>query len=166
MAIGKKFVTAVFPSPRQAGLAYHRVMGFHQTFASRAPRMIPALVCLLGVCLMQAPLVLAEWSISTGMCCTGSSCPIAAHHHKKAASAAAYEMDCGHDMNSMAACTMSCCHDQDQATVTASIFVMPPVTSFGAPNAVVAAVEVPGLPEFLRSIEPKSPPPRNFSFGL
>jgi hypothetical protein len=134
------------------------VLGRLRTFAG--------VFCLLAVCLMQAPLVLAAWSMSTGMCCAGSYCPIAAHHHKKIASEAAHEMDCGHEMSSMAGCKMSCCHDTDQPTITANVFVMPPVTSVAGQVAVVAAVEAPKQTEFLRSIEPISPPPRTLSSTL
>jgi hypothetical protein len=122
--------------------------------------------CLLAVCLMQAPLVLAAWSLSTGMCCTGASCPIAAHHHKKMASEPAHEMDCGHEMSSMSGCKMSCCHDTDQPTIAANVFVMPSDTSIAAPSAMVAGVEAPKPTSIARFTEPISPPPRTISSNL
>jgi hypothetical protein len=115
---------------------------------------------------MQAPLVLAAWSMSAGMCCTAGYCPITAHHHPMS-SEPAHGMNCGHDMSGgMAGCKMDCCHDSEQPTITAAIFVMPPVDVMATTISVVGAVEAPKHTEFLRSTEPASPPPRNTASTL
>jgi hypothetical protein len=116
--------------------------------------------CLLAVSLMQAPLVLAAWLISTGMCCTGSYCPIAAHHHKQMASEPAHEMDCGHEMSAMSGCKMFCCHDSDQPTIAANVFLIPADSSFEEPISVVATIEATKPTKVQRFIDPQFPPPR------
>ena len=116
--------------------------------------------CLLAVLLLQAPMPLAAWALSTGMCCTSGFCPIASHHHHQATEQPSHEMNCGHDMSGMTACTMSCCHDSDGPAIACVVFLMPPVASFSVPLATHPATAILKQADFLRSIEPLSPPPR------
>ena len=123
-------------------------------------RTAAGVLCLLAVSLMQAPLVLAAWSISTGKCCTGSYCPIAAHHHRQMESEPAHEMDCGHEMSGMSSCKISCCHDSDQPTIAANVFLVPVGSSFEEPISSVATIEATKPTKFQRFIDPQFPPPR------
>jgi hypothetical protein len=133
----------------------------------RSPkRAFAGMICLLAMFLMQAPLVLATWSISTGMCCTGDFCPIAAHHHKKIATEPAHQMNCGHEMSGMSNCAMSCCHDTDQPTIAANLFVMPAAQSFVVQTAVAGVVEAPKPQGIIFSAKPVSPPPRSLASSI
>jgi hypothetical protein len=122
-------------------------------------------LCLLALVLLHAPILLAAWSIQTGMCCTGDYCPIAAHHHQKTHESPAYQMDCGHamsghQMNEMSGCAMSCCHDSNVPAIASVAFVMPFVLSLdglvSADSPVVSIKQT----DFLRATEPLFPPPR------
>ena len=137
-------------------------------------------MCLLALALLHAPIALAAWSIQTGMCCTGDYCPIAAHHHHKTQEAPAHDMNCGHDMGghemsghelgghergAMNGCTMSCCHDSIAPAIATVAFVLPLVISLDGLVSANSGVVLTKQTNFLRSVEPLSPPPR-FSSSL
>jgi hypothetical protein len=117
----------------------------------------------MAAALLYAPLAAAAWSSRAMACCTGDHCDIPQHHHQRAtdpASGASEGPNCGHEMNGMMGCTMSCCQDTDRPVVTAVLFVLPhPVF---APHVMQTkraddarrSVEIP------RATEPLSPPPR------
>jgi hypothetical protein len=69
-------------------------------------------------------------------------------------------MDCGHEMTGMMACSMSCCHDSERSMVAAIAFVLPSSLVVLAPVAIKSPIEPVKLLDFLRSLEPGSPPPR------
>ena len=123
-------------------------------------RSISASICLLVVVLLYAPLAGAAWSSYQASCCTSDQCPITGHHHQKAPVVPANQMDCGHGMHGMMACSMSCCHDSERSMLSAVAFVLPSpavvVTLAGSKSPIEAAK----LLDFLCSLEPLSPPPR------
>src|SRR5882762_6845837 len=123
-------------------------------------RLISASICLLVVVLLYAPLAGAAWSSYQASCCTSEQCPIAGHHHQKTPAAPANQMNCGHDMSGMMACSMSCCHDSERSMVTAVAFVMPSTIVAVAPVGIKSPIETAKPLDFLRSLEPLSPPPR------
>jgi hypothetical protein len=129
----------------------------------RCRRSISASICLLVVVLLYAPLVGAAWSLYQSSCCASGQCPIPAHHHQKTPVAPANHMDCGHDMPGMMACAMSCCHDSDRSLVTSMAFVLPPSVAVATATAIKSPIELAKPLDFLRSIEPLSPPPRFIS---
>src|SRR5882762_2783297 len=123
-------------------------------------RLISASICLLVVVLLYAPLAGAAWSSYQASCCTSEQCPIAGHHHQKTPAAPANQMDCGHDMPGMTACSISCCHDSESSMVSAVAFVLPSPAVVVALAGSKSPIEAPKSLDFLRSLEPLSPPPR------
>jgi hypothetical protein len=145
--------------------AEHRAAGHMQTVRQNRHRFIAASICLLAVVLLYAPLAGAAWSSYQSSCCMSGQCKVPAHHHHKAPAAPANPMDCdhdGHDMSGMMACAMSCCHDSERSLVTSIAFLLPPALAAAVPLAVTSSVELAKSVNFLRSIEPLSPPPRFF----
>jgi hypothetical protein len=131
-----------------------------QTGRFHRRRSISASICLLVIILLYAPLVGAAWSAYQSGCCTLDQCPIPEHHHQKTPAAPANHMDCGHDMPGMTACSMSCCHDSDRSMVTSIAFVLPPAATVAVSAPIKSSIELAKHLDFLRSIEPLSPPPR------
>jgi hypothetical protein len=126
----------------------------------RCARSFSAVVCVLAVVLLYAPLAGTAWSSYQAACCMSGQCPIAAHHHHKAPAAPSHHMDCGHEMANMTACSMSCCGDSDHPVVTSALFVLPPAVTVAALVAIKSPIESAKPLNFLRSIEPLAPPPR------
>ena len=60
----------------------------------------------------------------------------------------------------MIACSMSCCHDSERSVVSAVAFVLPSPVVVVAPAGIKSPIEPAKLLDFLRSVEPLSPPPR------
>src|SRR5216684_6043097 len=143
-------------------LAYDLVtVGISMTHRNQPRRRsISASICLLVVVLLYAPLAGAAWSSYQASCCTSDQCPIAGHHHQKTAASPANQMDCGHDMPGMMACSMSCCHDSERSIVSAVAFVLPSPVVVVAPAGSKSPIEATKPMDFLRSLEPLSPPPR------
>jgi len=134
-----------------------------QTVRQNRLRSIAASICLLTVVLLYAPLAGAAWSSYQSACCMSGQCKIPAHHHQKTPAAPANHMDCGHEgheMSGMMACAMSCCHDSERSLVTSIAFVLPPNVPAEASVAITSPIELAKSLNFLRSIEPLSPPPR------
>jgi len=123
-------------------------------------RSISASICLLVVVMLYAPLAGAAWFSYQASCCTSDQCPIAGHHHQKTPAAPANHMDCGHDMPGMMACSMSCCHDSERSMLSAVAFVLPSPVVVVVPAASKSPIETTKPMDFLRSLEPLSPPPR------
>ena len=143
----------------------HQAAGYMQRVRQNRRRSIAASICLLAVVLLYAPLAGAAWSSYQSACCMSGQCKIPAHHHHKAPAAPANHMDCDHDdheRSGMMACAMSCCHDSERSVVTSIAFVLPPAIAAAAPAAITSSVELAKPANFLRSIEPLSPPPRFF----
>jgi hypothetical protein len=134
-----------------------------QTVRQNRLRSIAASICLLTVVLLYAPLAGAAWSSYQSACCMSGQCKIPAHHHQKTPAAPANHMDCGHgghEMSGMMACAMSCCHDSERSFFTSIAFVLPPAAAAAPSVAITSPIELAKPVNFLRSIEPLSPPPR------
>jgi hypothetical protein len=123
-------------------------------------RTVSASICLLVVALLYAPLAGTAWASYKASCCTADQCLITGHHHQKAPAAPANQMDCGHDMPGMMACSMSCCHDSERSIVSGIAFVLPSPVFAMPPIEIKSPIEPAKLLNFLRSLEPLSPPPR------
>jgi hypothetical protein len=128
---------------------------------SNCVRSLRGYVCLLAVLAIYAPQSMLAWWTGTGACCTRDYCPIHAHHQQS--NTAKQEQDgmhCEHGAPGMAACTMSCCHDTQQAPMSPVAFVLErSVQLEGLSN--VAQISDPGtVQSILQSSKPVSPPPR------
>jgi len=123
-------------------------------------RFFSASLCLLAVVLLYAPVAAAAWSSYSAACCTTAQCPIKAHHHQNSSASSENHMDCGHDMAGMSACNMDCCHDPDRPAMASMTFVLPVVFSLARPAVRKAAINSSKPLDFLRSLQPLSPPPR------
>ncbi len=55
---------------------------------------------------------------------------------------------------------MSCCHDSDRSLLTPIAFVLPPSVAAAPALATQSPIEFAKPLDFLRSVEPLSPPPR------
>jgi len=116
--------------------------------------------CLLAVVLLYAPLAAASWSSYKASCCTSDQCPIKEHHHQKAPAPPEKQMNCGHEMAGLSACTMSCCRNQDRPAITPAAFVLPPPVIVPALAPFASAFEFAKPLDSLLSVAPPSPPPR------
>src|SRR6266849_8587866 len=131
-----------------------------QTALQNRRRSFSASICLLMIALLYAPLAGAAWSSYQMACCTSGQCPIPGHHHQKTPAAPANHLDCGHDMPGMMACSVSCCHDSERSMVSAVAFVLPSPVMVIAPAGSESPIKATKPLDFLRSLEPLSPPPR------
>lgn len=126
-------------------------------------RRVFAAICLLAVAFLYVPLAAAYWTSYKASCCASDHCPIKEHHHKAPVAPANHTpkyMDCGHEMPVVGACTVSCCQNPDRQAVAATVFVLPLPFSAAGIVAVKRGIEFSKARDFLRSIEPLSPPPR------
>ena len=119
-----------------------------------------AVLCLLAVALLYAPLGGAAWFVYTGACCSTGQCPIHGHHHSQTPSDPEHAMDCGHDMAAAAQCCMSCCHNPDRPAAAPAIFVLPTPVTVSVPTNFEVLVPALASTNTFHSIEPLSPPPR------
>src|SRR6266478_4736131 len=58
---------------------------------------------------------------------------------------------------------MACCHDSDRSLVTPMVFVLPLSIAVDPSAAIKSLISLTNPVDFLRSIEPLSPPPRFIS---
>ena len=125
-------------------------------------RSISAALCLLAVLLLYTPLGTAAWSSYHAACCTSGMCSIKEHHHQTAPVTPEEHMDCGHDhdLGTMMACSMSCCHSNEVPAVASAIFVLPLQVALSAPAALTSAIDFLQVSGSPRLVEPLSPPPR------
>src|SRR5882724_8409804 len=94
-------------------------------------RKVAARACLLALLLVYAPIASATLMSVTGACCTGEQCPIHGNHHPSKHEEPA-AMDCHggeHNVNQMDSCSISCCHTDPRAAVSANIFVLTPISA-------------------------------------
>jgi hypothetical protein len=119
-----------------------------------------ALLCLLAVVLLYAPLGGAAWSLYSTACCTTKECPIKGHDAKHSPAAPQHAMDCSHDMPAMSTCTMSCCHNADRPALAPVIFVLPSPFTVSVATSFEAFVPLPELQSTAIAFPPLSPPPR------
>jgi hypothetical protein len=123
-------------------------------------RVVSASICLLAVVLLYTPMVAAVWTVHTMSCCTGDHCPISGHHHQKSSAAPAHHMNCGHEMSSMMACSMSCCQTTDHSLVASIFFVLPGPSVVPALSLISPASKSAQAILSSDSFKPLSPPPR------
>lgn len=135
-------------------------------------RMIEAILCLVAVILLWAPLWAATWQVGGMACCNGGMCPVHGHstpNQPKPQSTKTEEtpIDCEHHSGSgVANCSMSCCHQSSPSLTTAAIFVLPDPVGISQPASVMAGSSNFAPTEFSQSFEPLSPPPRIALFSL
>jgi hypothetical protein len=149
-------------------------------------RSVSAGICLLAVLFLYTPLVTSSWSAYGPACCAFGQCPIKEHHHHLALpdlnqadsnhsnsndnsnqpnskQNASNDMDCHHEMAGMMACNMSCCRNPETPAVASAIFVLPLPFTLSAPASFKSNIVSLQAMNFLRTIEPLSPPPRFLS---
>src|SRR5256884_4550184 len=89
-------------------------------------RSLLAVLCLVAVALLYAPLGGAVWSLySAPFCTTGTQCPVHGHHHSQTPSGPEHAMDCGHDLPALPECSMSCCHHPERPAPAPVVFLLP-----------------------------------------
>src|SRR5260370_4683575 len=123
-------------------------------------RSLFAMLCLVAVALLYAPLGGAAWLLYSSACCTSGQCPIHGHHHQQMPATPEHAMNCGHNMAAMASCSMSCCQHPDRPAVTPIIFVLPPPVTASTITTFEALVPAPEQRNTVGSTKPLSPPPR------
>ena len=126
-------------------------------FSKNARLKFGVYVCLLATVLLQAPLAVAAWNLSSMSCCNGDHCPLHQHHHQKTQP---LEMDRGQASDEMTGCSMNCCQLPDKAALTALTFVLPgPGISTGG-YVITGAIGILQSNELRSTREPLAPPPR------
>jgi len=123
-------------------------------------RLTSASICLLVVVLSYAPLAGAAWSSYQSACCTSKQCPLSEHHHRKAPASPAHDMDCGHEMPGMMACSMSCCQEQSISTTSSAVYILPNATSISALAVPIGSALAENDRESSHVLAPVSPPPK------
>ena len=69
-------------------------------------------------------------------------------------------MECEHDMPGIATCSMSCCHDTQQALVAPVVFVLQAVAELQGLSHIARVSGEPATKDILQDRTPLSPPPR------
>ena len=132
---------------------------------SKSPGSLTACACLFAVMLIYAAQGLIALWAGTGACCKSNYCPISEHHHHRNAPAPSEQhgMDCEHDMAGMAACSMSCCNETQQALSGPVVFVLHAPAKLPGLSIVARVSEKLTSKDILQDSKPLSPPPR---FGV
>jgi hypothetical protein len=126
--------------------------------------------------MLWMPVVAAAWNAHVMACCDGKMCTAQGHRHgaqtRKPESAAGAPMDCGHlksdaqsssQTDSMMNCAMSCCHQQEQFTAPAIVFVLPEAGLHAELFLPESTVFLTDAKQITVLFGPLSPPPRNNS---
>ena len=125
-------------------------------------RMLGGYACLLAVMLIYAPQGLLAWWTSTRACCKSSYCPIPEHHRPSKAPASSEHdgLQCEHSAPGLAACTMACCHNKENALMAPVAFVLEESAALRTRAVATRLAQAPESKDIVRSLEPLSPPPR------
>jgi hypothetical protein len=125
-------------------------------------RLLGGYACLLAVMLIYAPQGMLAWWTATRACCKSSYCPIPEHHRTpKAPTSSEHDgMNCEHSAPGLAACTMSCCHDKENALMAPVAFVLEASMALRTTTLVSRLAQAPAGKDIVQSFEPHSPPPR------
>jgi len=131
-----------------------------QTKKANSVRKFVAGICMLALVLVYAPIASATLMAATGACCAGDHCPIHGNHHSAPKTEDA-GMDCGHHMNQLQSCSMSCCQNAEQPAAHAHLYLLIPVTLTA--NLVLLTVTAPAAAPIRISpaISPLAPPPKS-----
>jgi hypothetical protein len=74
-------------------------------------------------------------------------------------------MECEHSQSArMAACSMSCCHEQSASLVSSGLYVLPRPLTIPLPAETLNLTAVVMQEEAVQTIAPPSPPPEETSF--
>jgi hypothetical protein len=129
---------------------------------------VAACMCLLALLLSYAPMAMATLMAITHACCSGDACPIHGNHHparnNPAESREKAPTDCGHqgqDMSNLSACSMSCCHEAEQNTLHAHIFLLTPLSAATALAPLSAALRASADSSVSLTLAPLAPPPKS-----
>jgi hypothetical protein len=128
---------------------------------------VGAWLCLTAVLLLWAPMWASAWAARGMSCCAGNMC--AAHGHGKASfsgkGAAAKDeapMECEHSHSpGMAACSMSCCHEQSSSLVSGTVYVLPNPAVILLPTATTNSAVAVNDEEVFLVFAPPFPPPKS-----
>src|SRR5437667_10095132 len=121
---------------------------------TRRATLIPAAFCTLAAVLLYAPYAAAVISARAAACYTSGHCPIPLHHRHSSPVVPASTMDCGHNMSSAAACSLSCCHTPERAFLFPVAFLLPRVTPLATPANAVRASQAGETSALPRTIAP------------
>jgi len=138
----------------------------------RPGRTLSAVVCLVAVVLLWAPLWSAAWHAGGMICCNGAMCPIHGHSTPNRPSPQRTTpektpIECEHHGGiGLTNCSVSCSHESSPLLTTAVIFVLPEPVAISIPASVMAGPASVSSAEFAQSFEPPSPPPRIALFSL
>jgi len=141
-----------------------------KTLGRTLQKSIAALVCLLALLLMYAPMASATLMALSGTCCAGDYCPIHGTRHAaqngNAEKNKSAPMDCGHenhDTGKMHSCSLSCCQTVEQIAVNVHVFLLTPLaittslaTLSPAPIARDSSIVSPVF-------APQAPPPKHLA---
>lgn len=123
-------------------------------------RTLGAWVCLMAIVLLWAPLWASAWAARGMACCTGNMC--AAHEHAKTNPAGKNEAprECERHGGGIAACSMSCCHDQGASLLSGTLYVLPGPVAISLPAETLNSSAAAKCEEVLQVFAPPSPPPK------
>jgi hypothetical protein len=112
---------------------------------------------------MYAPITSAAVMAITGTCCSGDQCPIHGHHHHPQKTDNP-PMDCGHgehNMSTMDNCSMSCCHNAEQSTVHANLYLLTPISLSTSLAWLSEMSFAPTATSLFPAFAPLAPPPKS-----
>ncbi len=138
------------------------IVGLMHPARHNSRRVFAAWLCLFAAICLYVPLTLSAWPVAMS-CCDGNHCAIPAHHRGTSHSSSRgteQGMPCEHGANGMSDCGMSCCEQQEHAAIAPVAYVLPVAIPLAAPVLQARRTFAAQPTEFLRSIEPLSPPPR------
>lgn len=70
-------------------------------------------------------------------------------------------MECEHSQSAgMAACAMSCCHEQSPSLVSSAVYFLPKPLAISLPAEIVNSTLAVKYEEVLQAIAPPTPPPK------
>src|SRR5260221_12529416 len=136
--------------------------------ANSPSRRITALISLITILLIYAPIASATLMAVTGTRCTGDQYPIHGTHQPSKEPPAQRSddspTDCDHHdhgANKTQSCSMSCCHNGEQPAVHAHIFLLTPL-SLDAELAPLSLASLSAAPKKFSSVfAPLAPPPKS-----
>ena len=82
------------------------------------------------------------------------------HQHQMAKPSEEMPMDCGHNMNQMSACKMSCCKTAEQAAIFSQVFILPILHLRMQTTPAISPVPQQEVQRLSQYEKPQSPPPR------
>ena len=152
-------VVRVWKARKGSGILEARLMRCSLHAPIAPGRTVGACVCLVAVLLLWTPMWASAWMMRGMACCTGTMCT--AHLHTKTNAPAKSEAECEHSRGAgMAACSISCCHDEGASlAVNSGVYVLPEAVEIAAPAETMSLAVAAKQEEVMQVFAPPSPPP-------